>query len=633
MDMNKYINVKETRVKAATLIVAALLVSSLLLMYLAPTLGQEERKKVFHSAYPWVPPPEGHFNTFVPRAITLGVYFNIIQEPLALYFWANDSYKPWLATEWRVEGDKFIVKLREGVLWHDNTEFTAKDVVCTFNIRWLLNAPVWKYIDDVRAVDDYTVEFHIKEPSIVMYRYILRENIRPYKTYGQYADQAAQLRAQGLSPTDDEVANLRTQFNDFRPTEYIGTGPFMVLTDEITEAEMWLKKWDKHWNAKNIKFEWIKNHNGETPDVTPMVLAKEIDYATHGFPPATEKEFISQGINIKRPPVYSGPCLYFNHRIWPLSEKKFRQAIAYAINRTENGWVSLMQSGKAIKYMSGMTDSLAELWLSSSVLNSLNKYDYDPDKAAQLLEEMGFQKGADGFWRYPNGTRVEFELSFPAEYADWSAAAENVAEQLTNFGIKITPRSVTYTIHPQEVREGKFQLAIRHWGSGSNPHPHFHYYAVFIYWNRREEQIGIDYPLERDTECCGHVNIEELVYDCAKGLDPSAQRPIIETLAKIYNEELPGIQLWERYGNNVALDGVRVTNWPPDDDPLMKNALYGDNFVVMCLMTGAYLDPVVEEEAVTMLGLPMEWIIAIIVVIVIIIIAVILLLRRKKKAE
>ena len=45
------------------------------------------------------------------------------------------------------------------------------------------------------------------------------------------------------------------------------------------------------------------------------------------------------------------------------------------------------------------------------------------------------------------------------------------------------------------------------------------------------------------------------------------------------------IPLWERYSNNVALD-KREAGWPPDGDPRYKNAVYGDNFVVMMILDG-----------------------------------------------
>lgn len=605
-------------------------------------LAQEERKPLFVGAWPYLLPPQGHFNTYVTNALTFGIYHQVIQEPLALYVWANQSYIPWLATSWELSGDYFVVNLRRGVTFHDGTEFTAKDVACTFLIHYMLNHPMYQYADDVEAVDDYTVRFHITKPTPVVIRYILREPIRPYSTYKNYCDQIADLKAQGKGPLSDEMKALAADFRNFRPEEYIGTGPFMWI-GEITESEVWFKFYENYWNKENVKFRWLKLINGETPQVTPHVLAKEVDYATHGFPPATERQFVEQGIRIIRAPIYSGPALYFNHQIWPLSEKKFRQAIAYAINRTENGWVSLMASGKGVKLMSGLPMELEDMWLYPETKAKLNTYEYNPEKATQLLKELGFRKEG-GVWVYPNGTPIEFELSFPAEYADWSAAAQNVAEQLTAFGIKIVPRAVTFTIHPQEVYEGKFQLAIRHWGGGANPHPYFHFYAVFIYWNEREAGIGegrpgISFSLVRDTECCGRVDIRELVFKCPEGFDMEKQKEIVNKLALIYNEELPGIMLWERYGNNPVPEGVRTEGWPPDDDPIYQNPPYGDAFTVLMLLTGYGIRPTPDNmpaapappaAPAAPAGPDYTTIAIAIIVIVIVVVAAVFLLRRRK---
>src|SRR5690606_16116869 len=178
------------------------------------------------------------------------------------------------------------------------------------------------------------------------------------------------------------------------------------------------------------------------------------------------------GIRIIRPPIYSGPALYFNFNIAEFNRKEVRQAIAHVIDRHENGVVSLGDSGVAVEYMAGMSDNLVPIWLSASDVASLNTYPHDLAKAEALLQGIGYRRGADGVWVTDTGKRMEYELSFPAEFADWSAAAENAAEQLNNFGIRIIPRAVSHLQHPVDVNKGQFELAIRAWGA-ANPHPHF----------------------------------------------------------------------------------------------------------------------------------------------------------------
>ena len=63
------------------------------------------------------------------------------------------------------------------------------------------------------------------------------------------------------------------------------------------------------------------------------------------------------------------------------------------------------------------------------------------------------------------------------------------------------------------------------------------------------------------------MDLEQLVVNAPLGLDEAAQRQNVTQAAIAFNELVPMIPLFERYGNNPALEGVRVQAWPPDSDP------------------------------------------------------------------
>ena len=84
----------------------------------------------------------------------------------------------------------------------------------------------------------------------------------------------------------------------------------------------------------------------------------------------------------------------------------------------------------------------------------------------------------------------------------------------------------------------------------------------------------------------GEVDLEKMIIQTASGLDEEDQKATVTKLAIIFNELLPVIPLWERYGNNPALDGERVTGWLPDSNPIYRNSPYEDNFTVMMIMDG-----------------------------------------------
>jgi peptide/nickel transport system substrate-binding protein len=539
----------------------------------------------FHGAYPYQLPPVGHYNTFVTNAFfALTLYQDVLEMPMAMYRWAERKYVSYMATEWGFEPpDVFKVTLRKGAKWSDGSEFTSKDVVATFNILRLQEQLAWNYLASVEPEDDYNLTFKMKDPSTVVERLVLRERIRANSVYEGWSDKAQELFDSGADPESKEYRDLVTKFEEYRPEQMVVSGPFNIDKNSITESELTMDKVDTAWNADRTKFDKMIIYNGEVPAVTPIVLSKDIDYATHGFPLATEKSFEEQGIRILRPPTYSGPALYFNYaKIKAVADPRVRHAIAHAVDMYENATVSLADSAKRSKYMTGVSDVLIKDWVSDQDLNSMNPYEHDPDKATGMMEDLGFEKDGE-VWVSPEGERMEYELGAPAEFADWSAAAKNLADQLTKFGIKTTVRTVTFTQWEPRVLDGQFEMGIQAWGQGQ-PHPVYSFEHPLITYNVAASGGGISYDMTQETESYGEVDLEELIIQTASGLDEEDQKATVTKLSRIFNELLPVIPLWERYGNNPALDGERVTGWLPDSNPIYQNSPYEDSFTVMMIM-------------------------------------------------
>ncbi|MEZ4556316.1 MAG: ABC transporter substrate-binding protein [Caldilineaceae bacterium] len=236
------------------------------------------------------------------------------------------------------------------------------------------------------------------------------------------------------------------------------------------------------------------------------------------------EEYIAQGIRILRPPNFSGPALYFNYDVHPFEMKEFRQAMAYAIDRGQNGTVSLGQSGVPSKTMAGFSDNITG-WLTEETQAALNPYEFDRAKAEEILTGLGFTRDSDGVWLDDTGARMEFELTAPAEFADWSAAAENAAQQLTDFGIKTSFRGVNFQQHPIDIDNGDFQLAIRVWGAG-NPHPQFSFDTDLRVLNKAQSGIGdtslpgMNMPMVQQTDVLGEVDLGQMIVDAGSGQRP-----------------------------------------------------------------------------------------------------------------
>lgn len=564
-----------------------------LCLLLALTFGAanaQDEGTTINIAWPYQLPPDGHFNSFASGVINLGgnTYQDLMEPPFAVYLWGAGTYEGMMAESFGYdEDDNYVITLKSGVSWSDGTPVTSQDILTTFYTGYLIGAPAWSYVESIEVVDDLTARFIMGSASPLAEYRILTYQIRPTSVYGTFAERAMPLVEAGAAAGDADFDALVTELTEFRPEQYVSAGPYVLLPENVSDANVVLVKNEGGLNADIVQFDRAVVWNGETEAVTPLVSNGDLWYATHGFPPATEAAFVDQGIDIIRGASYSGPAIYVNHDIYPLNRPEVRQAMAYVVDREENGFVSLGESGIASECMCGFSDNLTELWLSEETLDTLNPYDTDHEMAASILEGIGFTRGDDGVWVDDQGNRMAFELIFPAEFLDWAAAAENATQQLNDFGFEITARGVQFQQQLQDVYDNNFQMAIRNWGIGS-PFPGQSFLEPYNRYNGQGELAGegVGGGMRFDvnvTYSGGELNVYEASVQSGEGLDIDAQKELVEQLAISFNELLPIIPLWERYGNNPL--NRQFLDAPPSDDPIYNNA-GADHFMPYLIMTG-----------------------------------------------
>ena len=519
-------------------------------------LAQEEY--VMRIIQYWEPPPGGHFNFFTSGcSVSSSECWGITAEGLGHYFVLNNTYKPWLAEEWEVTADSFIVHLREGVTWSDGSAFTSKDVVSTFYILFLQNHILWQYIDGASAIGDTTVVFHIKEPSFLIQYYLLTQPIMPHSIYGEYSDPAQELKLAAAGP--EEFAELLADFTQFRPEEFVGTGPYTL--DTITESQQVYVKRDDYWAdfAKIYFDKVVVIRCTSDPQAAQLELAGEVDYDECGGFVMGQIEEAPKHLDCTFAihPLFSGPGIFFNLKVPPLDLKEVRQAICYAFDKT-----MASQAGYPISTTDPKQPGYAreaKMFMSPEAYGGLTDYSYDPDKAEDLLTTAGFTRDADGVWVSPDGIRLEFELLTPAGYATGRVGTQAGA-QLAESGIKIDVRAVEPPTCFDRLQKGDFQILSWFWGGGL-PYP---YYGAAIWTYDFMPDVtgypGPGYPSTYEWE--GQVvDVTEETPKLNLGFDLAAQRDRIDLIAQIYNEYLPLIQVGQK-ANPVFINYENI-EWPP----------------------------------------------------------------------
>jgi peptide/nickel transport system substrate-binding protein len=312
----------------------------------------------------------------------------------------------------------------------------------------------------------------------------------------------------------------------------------------------------------------------------PLYLSGDMDYSSNAYSPANLDAIRAMGphLVVLGGPATNGPGIYFNNDVYPLGKKEVRQAIAYAIDRVENCTVAFGESCRPIKYMVGFTDAAVPTWLSADEIAKLNTYDYDLAKAEELLTGLGFTKGSDGIWVDDQGNKMEYELSVPADFTEYLASSENVAQQLAEFGIIINVQPYESAQRNDKHKAGDYQMSM----DIGMRFTYFHPFVSYDYNVRpgigfkndpegAEGARGMNMPYLQKTADGKEINIKEWVDKMAEGFDLEVQKPYVADMASMFNENLPVVQMFERYLTDPVDTETRVVGWLPADDPIYNN--------------------------------------------------------------
>ena len=538
---------------------------------------------VYRTAGGWTKPPAYHGNAFAPGGV--GAAWWWVFEPLFVYVPANGKIIMRLGASIDEKPDSFTVKLQPNAKWHDGKPVTSKDVVTTLKLRCLQNAEIWKYLDKIETPDEHTVVFKWKKPIPLAKPLIAGEVISaPYHVYGKWSDKVDLT----VPPDQEPNKSILKELSDYKPPLPIGTGPFKVT--KVTASEMLLDKFRDHYAADNVHFDKMVILPWPNNEVVWAYLMSGEVYRAH---PATGKD-TTDAIMARQPKMKLAlPSdlaefgIGFSMRIKPFSDENFRKAIAHAIDRKQLREITYYYAGDVDKYAHNVLTSAEDMWLGKDFLSKLTVYDYNPDKATSMLEKLGYKKGADGNWLDPEGNPLKWTVNCPAGYSDWVLACENLATQLTSFGIPTECQPIENAVFWPKMTKGDFQVAML-WASvwWGYAHPWRGFYRLFL--GDTGKRIGI--PAKLTGPDGKEVDLEKLVSDIGSTFDQDKEKELVREAAWIANEhmlELPYCEKKLMEFHNYAY----VSGWPDVNDPIWSLAGGGAERADVTMMVLGMLKP------------------------------------------
>ncbi|MFL5803941.1 MAG: ABC transporter substrate-binding protein [Roseiflexaceae bacterium] len=337
---------------------------------------------------------------------------------------------PNLATKWEAapDGKSYTFTLKQGVKWHDGQPFTADDVKLTYDL--LMDAKsgtpragtLTKHIDSVEVKDPMTVVFKLKD---VIASFMVNDagfGIVPKHILGQ------------VKPEDIPT-------HEFSTAKPIGTGPFkfqeFLKGDHVTVTA----NPDHHRGAPAID-SYIRKFVKDDTALYQQLKTGEVDYfenlPTDFYDDAKSQDSFSvsvfDGFNFQ----FFGYNLDPAKVLAPFKDVKVRQALFYAVDREgivktiRNGLSTIAQGTMPVLSWAYQPDKMTV------------RYEYDPDKAKQMLDEAGWKAGADGV-REKDGQKLAFTLNTFSGNKTIDGIVSVFQQNWKDIGVAMTPQSEEFS--------------------------------------------------------------------------------------------------------------------------------------------------------------------------------------------
>lgn len=374
-----------------------------------------------------------------PHTVTATNDFRIlvnIYDGLVRYKDGTLEVEPALAESWAVsdDGKTYTFKLRQGVKFHDGSDFNAEAVKFNFDRMLKEDHPFYNTgpfplsfnfssIDAVNVLDEHTVEFKLKEP------------FAPFLSNLAYPT--------GLIVSPEEVKKYGKEFGR-HPS---GTGPFKFAewqSGQRVVVERNPDYWDTAPALEAVAFRPITDANTRVAEMMAGGLDVMVEVPPDNL--ATFKQDANFAVAEQ-----AGPHVWFtilNAKSGPFADKKVRQAANYAVNK--QGLVDNVLQGSATVAAGPIPPAFN--W----VENKTEPYPYDPEKAKALLAEAGASNPEITFYVTEGGSGMLDPITM--------GAAIQADLQAVGFKVKIeTYEWNTFLGRVNPGLEGKADMAEMAW--------------------------------------------------------------------------------------------------------------------------------------------------------------------------
>lgn len=412
----------------------------------------------------------------------------------------------------------YVAHLRRGVTFHDGRAMTAADVVATFR-PFLDPGYISPYkgaftvMADVRALDDYRVEFTLKEPFA--------------------AFPMANLVAIDIVPAHvDEAALTRAP---------VGTGPYRFVRHEVDDR-VELAAYEDYWGGRPANAGVVIRI---IPDDTMRGLELRkgtADVILNDIVPDIAYQLERSGeFRAVRAPGLDFSYLGFNMRDPVVGDRRVRHAIGYAIDREA---ITRYLRRDLARPATGLIPPQA--WAYEP---DIFTFTYDPARAMRLLDQAGYPDpdGPDG--PLPRLT-VTLKISTSEEVRLQSTV---IQEDLRRVGIELDLRSYEFATVFADILKGNFQIMSLIWIGGAVIEPDI---LRRVFHSTQVPPAGFNRGYYSNAE------VDRLIDLAGAALTEPERKRYYGEAQRLIAADAPYIPIWNRVNVMLArrdLEGLRLS--------------------------------------------------------------------------
>ena len=476
--------------------------ASLILGTPAPAQAQVQEIRIGDSKGDWgYPNPYRHYPRG-PGYIRMSWVFD------TLVWKDREGYVPALADAWSYDPAKmvFTFHLNAKAKWHDLQPLTADDVV--FTIEYFKKHPYsWISVEDIGRAEAQGPH------KVVIYL------SKPYSPFISDIGGTMPVLPRHIwqSVTNPEA------YDD--PKAFIGSGPYRFLDFNKTQGTYLYEAFGEYYQGKPRADRLIYVRTGQ-----PLVslAGRQVDLAN--IQPDMAEPLKQKGLVVIKDERGWNKKLMINHKKAPYSDRRFRQALAFAVNQQEI--IDKSHRGFAMPASYGLLSPDHDMYNPNTP-----SYAFSPEKARALLETMGYQKGADGYYG-KGGKALKIELlSSNITVAGQSAAdrdGEVIKKQLEQVGIKVDLVNLEQATTDSKVKTWNFDLAVSGHGGVSGDARILNEMILSKYGAGSVNSARYD----EDAELA--ALLEEQMVE----MDEGKRKKIVYKIQEVYAQVLPAISLY-----------------------------------------------------------------------------------------